>query len=134
MLGNFIYSNPTKLYFGEEVIKNLSEELKNYGPRVLLTYGGGSIKRNGIYDDVMTALKATGKEVIELPGVMPNPTAQKLREGAKIARENDVDLIGRERVGLVRRGPLGEILPSSGGTIVQDNSRGLGSHYGGNRQ
>ena len=93
MLGNFIYSNPTKLYFGEEVIKNLSEELKNYGPRVLLTYGGGSIKRNGIYDDVMTALKATGKEVIELPGVMPNPTAQKLREGAKIARENDVDLI-----------------------------------------
>ena len=93
MLGNFIYSNPTKLYFGEDVIKNLSEELKNYGPRVLLTYGGGSIKRNGIYDDVMTALKATGKEVIELPGVMPNPTAQKLREGAKIARENDVDLI-----------------------------------------
>ena len=93
MLGNFTYSNPTKLYFGDDVIKNLSDELKNYGPKVLLTYGGGSIKRNGIYDDVMTALKAAGKQVIELSGVMPNPTAQKLREGAKIARENDVDLI-----------------------------------------
>ena len=67
MLGNFVYSNPTKLYFGGDAIKNLSDELKNYGPRVLLTYGGGSIKRNGIYDDVMAALKATGKEVIELP-------------------------------------------------------------------
>ncbi len=93
MLGNFTYSNPTKLYFGDDVIKNLSDELKNYGPKVLLTYGGGSIKRNGIYDDVMTALKAAGKQVIELSGVMPNPTAQKLCEGAKIARENDVDLI-----------------------------------------
>ena len=93
MLGNFTYSNPTKLYFGDDVVKNLSDELKNYGPKVLLTYGGGSIKRNGIYDDVMTALKAAGKQVIELSGVMPNPTAQKLREGAKIARENDVDLI-----------------------------------------
>lgn len=93
MLGNFSYSNPTKLYFGDDVQKNLCEELKNYGPKVLLTYGGGSIKTNGIYEEVMSALRAAGKEVVELPGVMPNPTTDKLYEGAKLARENDVDLI-----------------------------------------
>lgn len=93
MLGNFTYSNPTKLYFGEGVKENLCEELKNYGPKVLLTYGGGSIKANGIYDDVMSALREAGKEVLELPGVMPNPTTDKLYEGARLARENDVDLI-----------------------------------------
>ena len=93
MQGNFIYQNPTKLIFGEDSIHSLSDELKNYGPKVLLTYGGGSIKRNGIYDDVMAALKESGKQVIELPGVMPNPTVEKLYEGARLARENDVDLI-----------------------------------------
>lgn len=93
MLGNFTYSNPTKLYFGEGVKENLCEELKNYGPKVLLTYGGGSIKANGIYDDVVSALREAGKEVLELPGVMPNPTTDKLYEGARLARENDVDLI-----------------------------------------
>lgn len=93
MLGNFNYFNPTKLYFGDDAQKNLSEELKNYGTKVLLTYGGGSIKANGIYDEVTAALRATGKEVIELPGVMPNPTTEKLYEGAKLAWENDVDLI-----------------------------------------
>lgn len=93
MLGNFSYSNPTKLYFGDDAQKNLGEELKNYGPKVLLTYGGGSIKTNGIYDEVMAALRTTGKEVVELPGVMPNPTTEKLYEGAKLAREHDVDLI-----------------------------------------
>lgn len=93
MLGNFNYSNPTKLYFGDDAQKNLSEELKNYGTKVLLTYGGGSIKTNGIYDEVTAALRAVGKEVIELPGVMPNPTTEKLYEGAKLAWENDVDLI-----------------------------------------
>ncbi|WP_195533022.1 iron-containing alcohol dehydrogenase [Bacteroides finegoldii] len=93
MLGNFSYSNPTKLYFGNDAQKNLGEELKNYGPKVLLTYGGGSIKTNGIYDEVVSALQAAGKEVIELSGVMPNPTTDKLNEGAKLAREYDVDLI-----------------------------------------
>ncbi|HJE39212.1 MAG: NADH-dependent alcohol dehydrogenase [Candidatus Amulumruptor caecigallinarius] len=93
MLGNFSYSNPTKLYFGDEAQKHLVEELKNYGPKVLLTYGGGSIKANGIYDEVMSALSAAGKEVTELPGVMPNPTTDKLYEGATLAREHDVDLI-----------------------------------------
>ena len=93
MLGNFSYSNPTKLYFGDDAISFLKDELKNYGPKVLLAYGGGSIKKNGIYDDVIRALNDAGKEVFEDPGVMSNPTVQKLYEGCKIARENDVNLI-----------------------------------------
>ena len=93
MLGNFIYSNPTKLYFGDEAQKNLVEALSNFGKKVLLTYGSGSIKRNGIYDDVIAALATAGKEVVELPGVMPNPTVDKLIEGCKVARENNVDFI-----------------------------------------
>ena len=93
MLGNFIYSNPTKLYFGDEAQKNLVEALRGFGKKVMLTYGGGSIKRNGVYDDVIAALTAAGKEVVELSGVMPNPTVDKLIEGCKVARENDVDFI-----------------------------------------
>ncbi len=93
MLGNFVYSNPTKIYFGDDSVKSLEEALRNYGKKVLLTYGGGSIKRNGVYDDVMTALRNTGKEVVELPGVMPNPTVDKLNEGRKVARENNVNFI-----------------------------------------
>lgn len=93
MLGNFCYSNPTKLYFGDDAISFLGEELKNYGPKVMLTYGGGSIKKNGIYDEVIKALKDAGKEVFEDPGVMSNPTVQKLYEGCRIAKENNVDLI-----------------------------------------
>ena len=93
MLGNFSYRNPTKLYFGDDALSFLPEELKKYGPRVMLTYGGGSIKRNGLYDDVIRILKDAGKDVFEDPGVMANPTVQKLYEGRKLARENDVDLI-----------------------------------------
>ena len=93
MLGNFIYSNPTKLYFGDEAHNNLVEALRGFGKKVMLTYGGGSIKRNGIYEDVIAALTAAGKEVVELSGVMPNPTVDKLIEGCKVARENDVDFI-----------------------------------------
>lgn len=93
MKGNFIYSNPTKIYFGDEAEKNLSSALKDFGKKVLLVYGGGSIKRNGIYDDVVNSLKSAGKEWIELGGVMPNPTLEKLKEGRKIARQNDVDFI-----------------------------------------
>lgn len=93
MLGNFIYYNPTKLYFGTKVNENLVDALSNFGKKVLLIYGGGSIKTNGIYDTVSQALKETGKEVVELSGVMPNPTLDKLLEGIKVAKENDVDLI-----------------------------------------
>lgn len=93
MLGNFVYYNPTKLYFGDEAQKHLSEALKEFGPKVLLTYGGGSIKKNGIYDDMVKALQEAGKEVVELSGVMPNPTMEKVEEGRRMARENNVDLI-----------------------------------------
>ena len=93
MKGNFIYSNPTRLYFGDKAQQNLAEALKPFGPTVLLTYGGGSIKKNGIYEDMMAALEEAGKTVVELPGVMPNPTVDKLLEGVKAARENHVDLI-----------------------------------------
>lgn len=93
MFGNFVYSNPTKLYFGDEARKNLVEALSRCGKKVMLTYGGGSIKRNGVYDDVTAALAEAGKEVVELSGVMPNPTMEKVIEGCKTARDNDVDLI-----------------------------------------
>ncbi len=93
MLGNFTYHNPTKLIFGEDSMNALAEELKSYGPTVQLVYGGGSIKRNGIYDQVIAALEAAGKTVVEDGGVMPNPTVEKLNEGIAIARENNVDLI-----------------------------------------
>ncbi|MCB7318768.1 iron-containing alcohol dehydrogenase [Lacrimispora sp. 210928-DFI.3.58] len=93
MLGNFVYSNPTKLYFGEESLHYLNEELPKYGKTVQLIYGSGSIKRNGIYDQVMDILKANNKVVVEDGGVMPNPTVEKLMEGVRIARENQVDFL-----------------------------------------
>ena len=93
MLGNFTYSNPTKLYFGENAIRDLSGELSRYGKNVLLVYGGGSIKKNGVYDAVIAALDAAGKTVAEDPGVMPNPTVDKLYEGIARARKAKVDLI-----------------------------------------
>lgn len=93
MLGNFSYSNPTKLYFGEDSLNYLNEELPKYGKNVQLAYGGGSIKKNGIYDKVMEILKANGKNVFEDGGVMPNPTVEKLYEGVEIAREHKVDFI-----------------------------------------
>lgn len=93
MLGNFSYSNPTKLYFGEDSLHYLNEELSKYGSNIMLVYGVGSIKKNGIYDKVMEILKTNEKTVFEDAGVMPNPTVQKLYEGCKIAKENKIDLI-----------------------------------------
>ena len=93
MLGNFIYYNPTKLYFGTEVRKNLVDALNGFGKKVLLVYGGGSIKKNGIYDTVIAALKEADKEVTELSGVMPNPSLEKMNEGIRAALESEADLI-----------------------------------------
>ena len=93
MLGNFQFHNPTRLYFGENALDFLAEELKNYGPTVQLSYGGGSIRKNGIYDQVTAILKAAGKTVIDDGGVMPNPTLDRLLEGAAKAKANNVDLI-----------------------------------------
>lgn len=93
MLGNFTYCNPTKLYFGKESIKGLNKELPKYGKNVLLVYGGGSIKKSGIYDEIVKILKENGKEIFEDAGVMPNPTVEKLNEGMEIARKSKADFI-----------------------------------------
>ena len=93
MLGNFTYCNPTKLYFGKDALNGLKEELPKYGKNVLLVYGGGSIKKNGIYDKVCAILKECGKNVFEDAGVMPNPTVEKLHEGVRRAREAKADFI-----------------------------------------
>ena len=93
MLGNFGYCNPTRLYFGDNSLKYLNRELKKYGPNILLTYGGGSIKKNGIYDEIIQILEMNDKTVFELPGVMSNPTVHKLYEGCELAKANKIDLI-----------------------------------------
>lgn len=93
MLGNFNYVNPTKLYFGQDALNNLNEELPKYGSNVLLVYGGGSIKRNGIYAAVRKMLEENGKTIVEDGGVMANPTVEKLYEGCERARNGQVDFI-----------------------------------------
>lgn len=93
MLGNFTYCNPTKLYFGENSLDGLDAELKKYGKNVLLVYGGGSIKKNGIYDKIIAILQKNDKNIIEDSGVMPNPTTEKLYEGIERARKGKADFI-----------------------------------------
>ena len=93
MLGNFSYCNPAKLYFGNQSLDYLNTELPKYGKNVVLIYGGGSIKKNGIYDGVIKILEAQGKNVAEIAGVMPNPTLAKLYEGIEIARKHQADLL-----------------------------------------
>lgn len=94
LVENFVFEYPTKVYFGRGAVKNyLSAELKKYGRTVMLAYGGGSLKRNGVYDEVLSVLKDCGKTVVEFSGIMPNPTYAKVQEGAALACENKVDLI-----------------------------------------
>ena len=94
MMNNFVFENKTKVYFGKNVVKeHLGGLLSNYGETVMLAYGGGSIKRNGVYDEVVSILNAAGKRVVEFSGIMSNPTYAKVQENAKLARENHVDLI-----------------------------------------
>lgn len=93
MLGNFSYCNLAKLYFGDQSLGYLNTELPKYGKNVVLIYGGGSIKKNGIYDGVIKILEAQGKNVAEIAGVMPNPTLAKLYEGIEIARKHQADLL-----------------------------------------
>ena len=93
-MNNFIFENKTRGYFGKGGVKeHLGGLLRNYGETVMLAYGGGSIKRSGVYDEIMGILHAAGKRVVEFDGIMPNPTYAKVQEGAKLARENQVDLI-----------------------------------------
>lgn len=93
MLGNFSYCNPTKLYFGDDSLNYLNTELPKYGKNVVLIYGGGSIKKNGIYNEVMKLLDENDKNVAEISNVMPNPTVNKLYEGIEIARNHHADLL-----------------------------------------
>lgn len=93
MLGNFTYCNPTKLYFGEDALKGLDAELPKYGANVVLIYGGGSIKKTGLYDEVKQKLADSGKNVAEISGVMPNPTLEKLYEGIEIARAHKAQFL-----------------------------------------
>lgn len=93
MKGNFTFYNPTKIYFGEGSLANLEKELVNYGPNILLAYGGGSIKKIGLYDEVVQIIKKAGKNLTIYEGIMPNPTYKKLLEGKKLVEENKIDLI-----------------------------------------
>ena len=90
---DFTYYNPTKIYFGRTAIDNLAPELEKYGENVLLVYGKASIKKIGLYDKVMEILSDCGKKVVELSGIKSNPTYAQMMEGARLVRENNVDLI-----------------------------------------
>ncbi len=93
MLHDFTFYNPTRIHFGKGAMSRLEEELVQYGESVLLVYGKASIKKIGLYDKVITALKNTGKRVTELSGIKSNPTYNQMMEGARLVRENSVDLI-----------------------------------------
>ena len=91
---NFVYEKMPKVYFGEGVLKKfLPGELKKIGNNVMLAYGGGSIKKTGLYNEILNILKENGKKVVEFTKIMSNPTYEKVQEGAKIAKENNVDFI-----------------------------------------
>lgn len=92
-MNNFIFQNPVKVYFGENQLCHLGEELSRYGRRVLLTYGGGSIKRNGLYDAVAKEIKDAGLELFELSGIDPNPRIDSVREGARLCKEHNIDVL-----------------------------------------
>ncbi|WP_303002189.1 iron-containing alcohol dehydrogenase [Dialister invisus] len=93
-MNNFIYEYPIKTFFGEGCVgQHLGSQLQNYGKTVLLAYGQGSIKKNGIYEEISSILKAAGKTIVDFAGIMPNPTYDKVQEGAALVRENHVDFI-----------------------------------------
>ena len=90
---NFIYDNSTIIIFGKDTEKQIGIETKKYGKKVLLHYGGGSIKRSGLYDQVISSLKEENVEYLELGGVLPNPRLSLVREGIKLVKENQIDFI-----------------------------------------
>ena len=92
-MNSFIYNIPTKVYFGENQLSHLGEELKKFGTRVLMTYGGGSIKKLGLYDKVMDEMKKAGLEVFELSGIEPNPRIDSVRKGAQMCKEHNIDVL-----------------------------------------
>ena len=93
-MNNFIFENSTKVAFGKGCVKEfLGGKVQEYGNNVMLAYGGSSIKKNGIYDEVVNILKENGKNITEFSGIMPNPTYKKVMEGAALAKSNNVDVI-----------------------------------------
>nr|WP_325295624.1 iron-containing alcohol dehydrogenase [uncultured Oscillibacter sp.] len=92
-MNNFSFSYPTKVYFGKGAAENMKAELTKYGPTVMLAYGGGSVKKSGVYDQMVDLLKKAGKTVVDFSGIMPNPTYAKVQEGAALAQEKGVDFI-----------------------------------------
>ena len=113
MNGNFEYYNPTKVYFGKNSIENLKVELNKVGKKILLTYGTGSIKKNGIYDKVKSILNECGKEVYELSGIHSNPSYSSLLEGKELIEKNKIDFI----------------LAVGGGSVI-DCSKGIAAAVG----
>jgi hypothetical protein len=92
-MNNFIYDIPTRVYFGENQLGHLGEELSKYGKRVLLTYGGGSIKKTGLYDNVVAEIKNAGLELFELSGIEPNPRVSSVNAGAEICKKENIDVL-----------------------------------------
>ena len=93
-MNDFVYSYPTKVYFGQGAAKKaLTAELVKFGKTVMIAYGGGSIKKNGIFDEICGLLREAEKEIVEFSGIMPNPTYAKVQEGAALVRERKVDFI-----------------------------------------
>ncbi|MGX1192342.1 alcohol dehydrogenase YqhD (iron-dependent ADH family) [Metabacillus sp. SLBN-84] len=90
---NFTYHNPTKLIFGKDQLQQLQTEVPRYGKNVLLVYGGGSIKRNGLYDKVLAELEKTGSNVFELSGVEPNPRLSTVHRGVNICKSENIDFL-----------------------------------------
>ena len=90
---NFVFQNITKIYFGENQLGHLGEELKQFGSRVLLTYGGGSIKKNGLYDEVMKELRKAGLTVFELSGIEPNPRHTTVNKGTELCKKEKIDVL-----------------------------------------
>lgn len=92
-MNSFVYDIPVKVYFGKNQLQHLGEELSRYGKRVLLTYGGGSIKKTGLYDAVMAEIRRAGLEVFELSGIEPNPRIDSVRRGAQICKDEQIDVL-----------------------------------------
>lgn len=91
---NFVFENPTKVFFGKGCVREyLSGLAAPYQGSPMLAWGGGSIRRNGVYDEVCAALRATGRKIVEFSGIMSNPTYKKVLEGAALARKENVGLI-----------------------------------------
>lgn len=93
MISDFIYDIPVRIYFGHDQLKNLGSELKKYGKRVLMTYGGGSIKRVGLYDRIVKEIEGAGLELFELSGIEPNPRIGSVRKGVQICKEKNIDVL-----------------------------------------